>query len=120
MPPKVVLECGAGGSRSPLPWHTFTALIWRMGTKTTFICDCCLRETDNTRRILRENAPQGETDSLSALGGVQSRSGLGARVPFRWPRPEAGKISLVRFPRNVRLPPSLPEANAFGFKRFRN
>ena len=31
----------------PLPWHTFTALIWRMGTKTTFICDCCLRETDN-------------------------------------------------------------------------
>ena len=47
MPPKVVLECGAGGSRSPLPWHTFTALIWRMGTKTTFICDCCLREADN-------------------------------------------------------------------------
>ena len=47
MPPKVVLECGAGRSRSPLPWHTFTALIWRMGTKTTFICDCCLRETDN-------------------------------------------------------------------------
>src|ERR1017187_6086776 len=39
--------CGAGRRRSPLPWHTFTALIWRMGTKTTFICDCCLRETDN-------------------------------------------------------------------------
>ena len=47
MPPKVVLECGAGRSRSPLPWRTFTALISRMGTKTTFICDCCLREADN-------------------------------------------------------------------------
>ena len=105
--------------RALLPWRTFTALIWRMGTKTTFICDCCLRETDNTRRILRENAPQGETDSLSALGGVQSRSGLGARVPFRWPRPETGKISLVRFPRIVRLSPSLRETNAFGFKWFR-
>jgi len=30
-----------------VPWHTFTALIWRMGPKTTFICDSCLRETDN-------------------------------------------------------------------------
>ena len=28
-------------------WRTFTALISRMGTKTTFICDCCLREADN-------------------------------------------------------------------------
>jgi hypothetical protein len=40
-------------------------------------------------------------------------------VPFRGPRPETGKISLVRFPRNVQLSPGLPEANAFGFKCFR-
>jgi hypothetical protein len=22
-------------------------LVWGMGTKTTFVCDCCLRESDN-------------------------------------------------------------------------
>jgi hypothetical protein len=33
--------------RAPLPWRTFTTLISRMGTRTTFICDCCLREADN-------------------------------------------------------------------------
>jgi hypothetical protein len=27
--------------------RTFAALISRMGKKTTFICDCCLREADN-------------------------------------------------------------------------
>ena len=30
-----------------LPRRTFAALISRMGKKTTFICDCCLREADN-------------------------------------------------------------------------
>jgi hypothetical protein len=30
-----------------LPRHIFTALIPRMATKTTFICDCCLRRSDN-------------------------------------------------------------------------
>jgi len=62
--------------------------------------------------------PEGNRLIVGPLG-VQSRSGLGARVPFRWPRPETGKISLVRFPRNVQLSPGLPEANAFGFKCFR-
>jgi hypothetical protein len=37
----------AENDRAPLPWRTFTALSSRMGTKTTFICDCCLREADN-------------------------------------------------------------------------
>jgi hypothetical protein len=37
----------AENDRAPLPWRTFTALISRMGTKTTFICDCCLREANN-------------------------------------------------------------------------
>jgi hypothetical protein len=30
-----------------LPHRRGWALIWRMGTKTTFVCDCCLREADN-------------------------------------------------------------------------
>jgi len=64
-----------------------------------------------------ERAPR-ETDALSAPWGVQSRSGLGARVPLRWPRPETGKISLVRFLRNVRLSPSLRETNALGSNGF--
>jgi len=34
-------------ARALLPWRKSTALISRMGTKTTFICDCCLREADN-------------------------------------------------------------------------
>ena len=33
----------AHGDRS----SNFAALISRMGKKTTFICDCCLREADN-------------------------------------------------------------------------
>jgi hypothetical protein len=94
VPPKVVLECGAGRSRSPLPWHTFTALIWRMGTKTTFICDCCLRETDNNLGVQhahpvdlrpahrnhrhRPNAPQLKLRRVTSLSGptVTSLSGV--------------------------------------------
>jgi hypothetical protein len=65
----------------------------------------------------RQNVPEGNRLIVGPLG-VQSRSGLGARVPFRWPRPETGKISLVRFLRNVQLSPSLRETNAFMFKWF--
>jgi hypothetical protein len=72
--------------------------------------------SETVGRGAAERAPR-ETDALSAPG-VQSRSGLGARVPFRWPRPETGKISLVLFPRIVRLSPSLRETNAFMFKWF--
>ena len=80
------------------------------------------RPSVETRQISfkgRQNAPRGKPAHCQPLGRVQSRSGLGARVPFRWPRPETGKISLVRFPRIVRLSPSLRETNAFGFKWFR-
>jgi hypothetical protein len=34
-------------SKSDLAREPFGALISRMGTKTTFICDCCLREADS-------------------------------------------------------------------------
>jgi hypothetical protein len=30
-----------------LPSHAFAGLIPIMGTKTTFVCDCCLRQSDN-------------------------------------------------------------------------
>jgi hypothetical protein len=60
----------------------------------------------NSTDFERRTRPEGNRLIVGPLG-VQGRSGLGARVPFRWPRPETGKISLVRFPRNVQLSPSL-------------
>ena len=42
--PPVCRVC-AGGFFLPLCHGS--ALIWRMGTKTTFVCDCCFREADN-------------------------------------------------------------------------
>ena len=41
MPPQ------GGPAGRALRSHTFAALIRRMGTKTTFICDCCFREASN-------------------------------------------------------------------------
>jgi hypothetical protein len=40
-----------GGVRAPVGFflrsRTFAVLIPIMGTKTTFVCDCCFREADN-------------------------------------------------------------------------
>ena len=38
------LRSGARVSLAALPW---ARLISSMGTKTTFVCDCCFRESDN-------------------------------------------------------------------------